>query len=87
MFRIAYDVCYCVATNRELSELVVHLRAKGISSDVQYLELIRDSNLENITMLRAIFAATVAGYIKQGLSNREAMQKLEEHHKSTISDF
>lgn len=87
MFRIAYDVCYCVATKRQLSELVAHLRKKGISSDVQYLELIRDSNSENIDMLRAIFAAIVSGYIKQGLSNREAMQKLEEYHKSAISDF
>ncbi len=87
MFRIAYDACYCVATNRQLSELVEHLRKKGISSDVQYLELIRDSNAENISMLRAIFAATVSGYIKEGLSSREAMQKLDEYHKSAISDF
>ena len=87
MFRVAYDVCYCTATNRELSELVVHLRSKGISSDEKYLELIRDSNLENISMLRAIFAAIVSGYIKDGLSSRQAMQKLEEYHKSAISDF
>jgi hypothetical protein len=87
MFRIAYDVCYCVATNRELSELVKHLRKKKISSDVAYLELIRDSNIENIAMLKAIFAAIVSGYIKEGLSSREAMQKLEEYHKSAISDF
>ena len=64
MFRIAYDVCYCVATNRQLSELVKHLRTKEISSDEKYLELIRDSNAENIAMLRAIFAATVSAYLK-----------------------
>ncbi len=87
MFRIAYDVCYCTATNRQLGDLVAHLRKKGISSDVQYLELIRDSNAENIAMLRAVFAATVSGYIKGGLSSSEAMQKLDEYHKGTISDF
>jgi hypothetical protein len=87
MFRIAYDVCYCVATNRELSELVKHLRKKKISSDVAYLELIRDSNIENIAMLKAIFAAIVSGHIKEGLSSRESMQKLDEYHKSAISDF
>ena len=87
MFRMAYDVCYCTATNRELSELVKHLRKKGISSDKEYLELIRDSNTENIAMLKAIFAATVSGYIKEGLSSREAMQKLDDYHKSAISDF
>ena len=87
MFRIAYDVCYCTATNRELSELVQHLRKKGISSDVEYLELIRDSNTENIAMLRAIFAAIVSGYIKEGLSSREALLKLDAYHKSSISDF
>jgi hypothetical protein len=87
MFRIAYDVCYCTATNRELSELVKHLRKKGISSDVEYLELIRDSNAENTAMLRAIFAAIVSGYIKEGLSSREALLKLDEYHKSAISDF
>lgn len=87
MFRIAYDVCYCVATNRELSELVKHLRKKKVSSDVAYLELIRDSNAENIAMLRAIFAAIVSGYIKEGLSSREALLKLDEYHKGAISDF
>ena len=87
MFRIAYDVCYCVATNRQLSELVEHLRTKEISSDEKYLELIRDSNAENIAMLRAIFAAIVSGHLKKGLSSREAMQKLEEYHKGAISDF
>jgi len=30
MFRVAYDVCYCAATNRELSDLVEHLRRKEI---------------------------------------------------------
>jgi len=87
MFRVAYDVCYCAATNRELCELVDHLRTKGISSDVEYLELIRSSNLENIVMLKAIFAAAVSAYLRQGLSSREAVQKLDEYHKSTISDF
>jgi hypothetical protein len=87
MFRVAYDVCYCAATNRELGELVEYLRKKGISSDVEYLELIRSSNLENIVMLKAIFAATVAAYLKQGLSSREAVQKLDDYHRSAISDF
>jgi hypothetical protein len=87
MFRLAYDVCYCAATRRELSELVAHLRKKGISSDEQYLRLIRDSNLDNIEMLKAIFAATVSGYLKEGLSSREAVQKLDAYHKSTVSDF
>lgn len=87
MFRVAYDVCYCAATNRELSELVEHLRRKGISSDVEYLGLIRDSNRDNIVMLKAIFAAAVASYLKEGLSSREAVQKLDAYHKSAISDF
>jgi len=87
MFRMAYDVCYCTATNRQLGELVKHFRKKGISSDEQYLELIRDSNTENIAMLKAIFAAIVSGYIKEGLSSREAMQKLDDYHKNAISDF
>ncbi len=87
MFRVAYDVCYCAATDREPGELVEHLRTKGISSDVEYLELIRSSNLDNIIMLKAIFAATVAAYLKQGLSSREALQKLDDYHRSAISDF
>ncbi len=87
MFRVAYDVCYCAATNRELNELVEHLRKKGISSDAAYLELIRASNLDNIIMLKAIFAATVAAYLQEGLSSREAVQKLDDYHKNTISDF
>ena len=87
MFSVAYDVCYCAATNRDLGDLVEHLRTKGISSDVAYLELIRASNLDNIVMLKAIFAATAATYLKEGLSSREAMQKLDAYHKSAISDF
>jgi len=87
MFMISYDVCYCAATNRQLSELAEHLRRKGVSCDAEYLELIRASNIDNIIMLKAIFAATVAAYLQAGLSSREAVQKLDEFHKSTISDF
>ena len=87
MFRVAYDVCYCEATSRQLCELVEHLRTKGIPSDVEYLELIRDSNAENITMLKAIFAAIVSGHVRAGLTAAEALHKLDEYHKSAISDF
>jgi hypothetical protein len=85
IYRLAYDVCYCVATKRELEELLKHFKKKGIKADLKYLELIRDSNLENIDMLKAIFARKVSEFMDAGLSPADAMKKIEEYHKSVIA--
>jgi hypothetical protein len=85
IYRLAYDVCYCAATKRELDELLKHFKKKGIKADLKYLELIRDSNLENIDMLKAIFARKVSEFMDAGLSPADAMKKLEEYHKSVIA--
>ena len=85
IYRLAYDVCYCVATKRDLDELLKHFKKKGIKADLKYLSLIRDSNLENIDMLKAIFARKVAEFMDEGLNSRDALKKLDEYHKSVIS--
>jgi len=85
IFRLAYDVCYCVATKRDLGELLKHCKKKGIKADIKYLGLIRDSNLENIDMLKAIFARKVSEFMDAGLGSAEALKKLDEYHKSVIS--
>ena len=85
IYRLAYDVCYCVATQRDLGELLKHCRGKGIKADIKYLELIRDSNLDNIDMLKAIFARKVSEFMDEGLSSADALKKLDAYHKNVIS--
>ncbi len=85
IYRLAYDVCYCVATQRDLGELLKHCREKGIKADIKYLELIRDSNLDNIDMLKAIFARKVSEFMDEGLNSADALKKLDEYHKKVIS--
>ena len=85
LYRLAYDVCYCVATQRGLGELLKHCKQKGIKADIKYLELIRDSNLENIDMLKAIFARKVSEFMDAGLNSKDALNRLDEYHKTVIS--
>jgi len=85
MSRLAYDVCYCTATRRSLDALLQHCREKGLTVDRQYLELIRDSNLDNGEMLKAIFARKVSEYVDSGLGSEEALKKLDEYHHTVLS--
>ena len=84
IYRLAYDVCYCTAAQRDLSELLEHCREKGLKADMKYLELIRDSNLANIDMLKAIFARKVSEFMDEGLSSEDALKKLDEYRKKTL---
>lgn len=85
MYRLAYDVCYCTAAQRKLGELLAYCKEKGIKADLKYLKLIRDSNLDNIDMLKAIFARKVSEFMDQGLSGSEALQKLDEYHRQVLT--
>ena len=86
MYGLAYDVCYCHATSQNLNDLLEHCKAKGLKVDKNYLELIRDSNLSNIDMLKALFARKVADFMEEGCSSEEALIKLDEYHKNLLSD-
>jgi len=84
LYRLAYDVCYCTAAQRDLGELLEHCREKGLKADMKYLELIRDSNLANIIMLKALFARKVSEFMDEGLSSDNALKKLDEYHRKTL---
>ena len=86
MYSLAYDVCYCIATSQDLNDLLEHCLEKGLKVKKNYLELIRDSNLSNIDMLKALFARKVADFMDEGLSSEEALNKLDEYHKNLLSD-
>ena len=86
MYAIAYDVCYCTAVRQDLGKLLEHLKKKGLQADLKYLGLIRDSNLDNIEMLKAIFARKVSEFMDEGLSSEDALKKLDEYHKNILSD-
>lgn len=83
--RLAYDVCYCTATRRNLDELLEHCKDKGLKVDMQYLELIRDSNLANIDMLKAIFARKLSEFVDEDLGSEAALKKLDEYHNTILS--
>lgn len=85
IFRLAYDVCYCCALERDLGELLRYCREKGVRADKKYLELIRDSNLANIAMLRAIFARKLSEFTNQGLTSDEAIKRLDEYHRTVAA--
>lgn len=85
MFQLAYDVCYCTASQRKLGELLDYCRRKGIKADLKYLKLIRDSNLDNIEMLKAIFARKVSEFMDEGLSGGDALKKLDDYHRQVLA--
>ncbi len=86
IYSLAYDICYCCAVRQDLKTLLKHCLDKGIQVDLKYLELIRDSNLENIEMLKAIFAKKVSEFMAEGLNAEAALEKLEEYHNSVITE-
>ena len=86
MYSLAYDICYCCATSQDLNDLQEHCQGKGLKVDKNYLELIRDSNLSNIGMLKALFARKVADFMDEGCRREEALNKLDEYHKNLLSD-
>jgi hypothetical protein len=85
MFRLAYDVCYCEATQGTLAGMVSHYQEKGLPVDMKYLELIRDSNRDNCAMLKAVLARELAKHMQSGLSNEEALQRFDEHIKKVAA--
>ena len=84
IYRLAYDICYCTAARRDLGALLEYCREKGLKADMKYLELIRDSNLANIDMLKSIFARKVSEFMDEGLSSDDALKKLDEYHRKTL---
>ena len=85
IFRLAYDVCYCEAIQGNLDGMINHYQEKGLPVDMKYLELIRDSNRENIAMLKAVLASELAKHMQSGLSREDAIQKFDEHRKKVAS--
>jgi hypothetical protein len=81
VYAIAYDVCYCTALRQNLDDLLAHCRQQGLTIDARYLDLIRESNLANIDMLKALFARRIAELKQQGLSSAEALSRLQEDHR------
>jgi len=86
IFPLAYDVCYCTAVRQDLNTLLKHCEDKGLEVDIKYLELIRDSNLENIEMLKAIFAKKVSEFMEEGLDAEAALRRLDEYHSNVIAE-
>jgi len=86
IFSLAYDICYCTAVRQDLNTLLKHCEDKGLEVDIKYLELIRDSNLENIEMLKAIFAKKVSEFMEEGLDAKASLIRLEEYHSNVISE-
>jgi hypothetical protein len=85
IYQLAYDVCYCTATQRQLGELLAHCKQMGVRADLKYLMLIRDSNLNNIDMLKAIFARKVSEFMDAGASGEEALKKLDAYHRQVLA--
>ncbi len=85
IFRLAYDVCYCEATQGNLDGMINHYQEKGLPVDIKYLELIRDSNRDNSAMLKAVLARELAKRLQEGQGGEDALKNLEEYHKQVAS--
>ncbi len=85
MFDVAYDVCYCTAFRHDLQKLLEHCNNQGMDIDMQYLELIRDANTDNIEMLKAIFARQALELMNDGRSQQEALELIEERHRKILN--
>lgn len=86
MYSLAYDVCYCCAVRKDLKSLLAHCKKKGVKVDMKYLELIRNSNTDNIEMLKAIFANKVSEFMAEGLNPEAALKKLETYNQELVSE-
>ncbi len=85
LFTLAYDVCYCSALRHDLQNLLDHCQQQGFGIDMQFLELIRDSNTDNTEMLKAIFAKKIAEFKESGAENEEALEKLKTYQQEIIA--
>lgn len=84
MLNIAFDVCYCTAMRHDLKNLLAHCTSKGMQVDEKYLELIRDSNAENIEMLKAVLAQRISRLHEEGCCREEALKRIDEENAHII---
>ena len=73
-FRLVYDVCYWLATESTLENLITFYG--GSMMDMNMLEIIAEQNQEKIEMLKAIIKHNYAAGVDAGLTQAEALKLL-----------
>ncbi len=84
MLNLAFDVCYCTAMRHDLDNILKHCESKGMKIDRKYLELIRDSNTDNIEMLKAVLAQRISRLHEEGCCREEALRRIDEENAQII---
>lgn len=74
LFRLVYDVCYWLATESTLENLITFYG--GSMMDINMLEIIAEQNMDNIEMLNAIIKHNYVAGIDAGLTQAEALKLL-----------
>ena len=74
LFRLVYDVCYWLATESTLDDLITFYG--GSMMDMNMLEIIAEQNQEKIEMLKAIIKRNYAAGVDAGLTQAEALKLL-----------
>ncbi|MDH5436865.1 MAG: hypothetical protein OEX83_08900 [Gammaproteobacteria bacterium] len=74
LFRLVYDVCYWLATESSLENLIAFYG--GSMMDMNMLEIIAGQNQKNIDMLKAIIKCNYIAGIDAGLTQAEALKLL-----------
>lgn len=74
LFHLVFDVCYWLATESTLENLVEFYG--GSVLDMNMLEIIAEQNQENIEMLRAIIKCNYVAGVDSGLTQAEALKLL-----------
>lgn len=74
LFRLVYDVCYWLATESTLENLITFYG--GSMMDMNMLEIIARQNQKNIEMLTAIIKCNYMAGVDAGLTQAEALKLL-----------
>jgi len=74
LFRLVYDVCYWLATESTLENLIEFYG--GSMMDIKMLEIIAEQNQDKIEMLKAVIKRNYDSGIDAGLTQAEALKLL-----------
>ena len=74
LFRLVYDVCYWLATESTLENLIAFYG--GSMMDIKMLEIIAEQNKDNVEMLKAVIKRNYDSGLNAGLTQAEALKIL-----------
>lgn len=82
VFRLAYDLCYWLATGKDYDEFEQRFQDLGA---VMFLRALREHGRANVEMLGAILQRMIMDGVEDGLSVGDAVAQVAWHHEQAAS--